>query len=430
VNYPIVHRRQFVIAKQEQRKNERWLTRSLDDGYILSYDADLAVSTVEHVTTIGTKLGEGRCATGRFLVIEWPYLYPDALGLLAAYFNETTISSSQALLGGPVHPPIVPRGINWDPDTRSPLIRRLRRDQRLHIPTLTVERIDTQLKPMPSYEAARDALARNLQSAVKEISASGRKIVLALTGGKDSRTLLAAMLTMGVKFEAMTFVLPNAPFEVPIAKRICKHFGIKHTAVSPNGNYPEKLARWKEHAFEGYNEVDKDLILTDQFRIFGPEDVVIRGGGFEVGQRFFSKHLAGLGFDASGEEIASRFKGYAPHVPQALDSWLEWRRGADSGLDLIDSFYLDQRAGGWLPAAEQGLDCLPPLSFHPANSLAVYDALITPTVHQREDYQLQIDAIQIMEAKLLRWPVNAPSWREPYRWFKNRARRAVNYLSR
>jgi hypothetical protein len=72
----------------------------------------------------------------------------------------------------------------------------------------------------------------------------------------------------------------------------------------------------------------------------------------------------------------------------------------------VDSFYLDQRIGGWLAAIEHGLDLLPGRSFQPVNSLPVLRALVTPGIEERLSGELQKDAIRRMAPELLRFPVN------------------------
>ena len=94
-----------------------------------------------------------------------------------------------------------------------------------------------------------------------------------------------------------------------------------------------------------------------------------------------------------------------------LDDWLAWRRCHSNGLDLVDSFYYDQRVGGWSAAIQQGLDLLPGISIHPANSPRCLNALMTPDPKERIERRLQRETIFLFEPKLLRFPINPPpSW--------------------
>lgn len=58
-----------------------------------------------------------------------------------------------------------------------------------------------------------------------------KKIGLALSGGKDSRTLLCALLRLDIKPECVTWSYSELDPEVKIAKKICNRFGLKHKYI-------------------------------------------------------------------------------------------------------------------------------------------------------------------------------------------------------
>ncbi|HYG27244.1 MAG TPA: hypothetical protein VD906_10080, partial [Caulobacteraceae bacterium] len=139
---------------------------------------------------------------------------------------------------------------------------------------------------------------------------------------------------------------------------------------------------------------------------------------------------AGLNYESEGATIADRFAAHAPHAPGQLDAWLAWRREHPNGLDLIDAFYLDQRIGGWLAAAEQSIDFTGALSFQPASSAAALDALLSPPQADRAESRLQMAVIRQLAPGLLKFPMNQKTWPTRVRAQMLRPARAVRRLVR
>lgn len=407
INGNEVHRRQFIVTRL--KPSAGWDSLPLPDGFFLVHHPEAFVTRREGTYTIGIELPGGG---GRFARIAWPYLEVDVGGMLGVFYDRERLeaSSSPALLydnrADPVVPPLPRNSINWFPDGPIPRTRRLIRDQRLHLPTMTAEAIDRIITPLGSFEAARRGLAEALTEAVRGLPRSSR-IFLALTAGKDSRTLASALAAAGIAFETYTQTYPSiAPADITIAQAISRHLGVRHHLISPSGHSREVLNAWEHHSCHAVHDADNAFFPADQYGFVRSGDVLVRGGCFEVGRRFYDWALSGLGFpEACGQEIARRFEAAPDRIP-ALDRWLEWRRANDCGLDLMDAFYLDQRVGGWLAAIEQGLDMLPAVSLHPASSMASFRALMTPPVGERLSGKLQVETIRALAPGLLKWPFN------------------------
>lgn len=414
-----LHRRQFLISRSEAPSG--WHSVPLKDGWFLFHHPEALVEKRDNYYTIGTRLpGEG----GRFAHLEWPYLTVDVGGLMGVFYDQKheCASSSLALLsknhtGVSVAP--LPRNlINWFPDGPLPGVKRLLRDQRLHLPTMSPEWFDRKITPLGSDLEARKALAEALTESTLAIP-SDKRLFLALTGGKDSRTLAATLLAADIRFETYTQVYPGiARSDVKIAKAISKHIGVRHHLITPDGYNQDILKAWENHTCRAVHDADNTFFPSGQYNFALSDVVLVRGGCFEVGRRFYSERLNSLDFtNVTGQDIVDRFQSASDKVA-GLDEWLEWRRKHDCGLDLIDSFYLDQRMGGWVSAIEQGLDMLPSISLHPVNNLNSYRALMTPAIDDRTSEKLQIETIRELAPNLLRWEFNPKSiyskWLRPY----------------
>jgi hypothetical protein len=285
-------------------------------------------------------------------------------------------------------------------------------------------------------DEARVIVAEELTATVRQAAADAGTTYLALTAGLDSRTLLAALLAAGVRFEVITQVVHN-PMDVRVAARICRYLGVRHHVVEPQPRDEARWEAWRKHAFGSYCDADDNLLIPhNQYRFLGHDAILIRGGCFEIGRRFMVPTLHDLTFEnATGEIIWQRFEGDRPADPDTvrfLDEWLALGRQRHDKLDLIDAFYNDQRVGGWLAAVEQGLDLLPGASVQPANSDRVKEALLAPSPDERTAGSLQRMVVQDLEPRLMRFPVNPKpiTVGRVVRAARSRAGRAVRLLGR
>jgi hypothetical protein len=421
-----LHARQFILARQVHLINPDWLVQDIGNGWLLSHAPDLTLERSGADLIIGDNVqlpGGGQMArAGRYCVITYPLLQPDAAALFNLYFclrdKDSFITSSPALAQrlGAQHAPgrhLAWSGMNWNPVPGTPLkdTRRLLRDQVLNLESLAVTfRPEAALVALPGAQLALQILCENLQATARGLTQNGQ-LFLALTAGLDSRTLAAALLSSGVKFDCVTQNFKGVKkADIAVASDICRYLGIRHHVIEPilTGNTASHI--WRQHTLASYSDADDNLLLNaDQYRFLHKDTILIRGGLFETGRRFYQWKFPTLDFaTATGNALFRFFESTATDdlAVGALDTWLQWRRAHDNGLDLVDSFYLDQRIGGWLAAIEHGLDLLPGRSFQPVNSLPVLRALVTPGIEERLSGELQKDAIRRMAPELLRFPVN------------------------
>lgn len=451
------HRRQFLLGSDlpdlgrdlGQDLGEGWVRHVLPDGLTLLRHQDLSfredpdgslvlgdwLPTVAGEPTVET-------AAGRHVRIVWPFLEPDPCALRSVYVlpgNSTPlISSSPGLLahvcGLTRADRELRRRINWVPGPDTPLsgVYKLLPDQRIHLPSGRVETAVVPLTPAGSVAEATGILSTALGHAVVAAAGEGTRVLLALTAGLDSRTLLATLLSRGVVFEVVTQVV-KSPADVRVAAQICQYLGIRHHVVGPVQGPPDVLEAWRAHTLTATRDVDDQRLLPQhQYRFLTKGTVLIRGGCFEIGRRCYARTLEGLSWEtATGQALWARFETGCPDpaTVAGLDRWLDFRRAYPGGLDLVDAFYRDQRAAGWLASIELGLDALPGRSVQPANARAIMGALLTPPPTDRRAGILQHRLIQSLEPCLLRFPIN-PRGLDRYTTSANvRFRRALRLLA-
>lgn len=402
---PRAHRRQFLISRTAR---PGWLAIALPEGLVLSYDAALPVHREGEKITLGIRTPD---RAGRFAVVDWPYIYPDTGGLLAIYYGAEGIGSSQALLGAKPKPVIEKSGLNYFPvpGSRFRDVRTLLRDQRLHIPSGAAEFNDRAPMRLAGFDVARETLTESLVETCRVLSKSAGRVLLGLTAGLDSRTVMACLRAGGVPFEAVTQTFPGMDrTDVDTARQLCKRFGVTHHVMTPQRYDQDDYETWRRHTGEGFNDTDMHWFPLQLWRFLRPDDLFLKGGCFELGRWRYGRAFDGMDWvTATGERIVAALG--ASHDAEVLDEWLGWRRSHPNGLDLVDGFHLDQRIGGWRGCTEQSKDALIGEFIHPANSPAAFNALLTPSLDERIGGRLQRELIRRLEPGLLDLPFNTPS---------------------
>jgi hypothetical protein len=346
----------------------------------------------------------------------------DAAALLATFFTTgpsgTFVASSPALAGelsGLERRDTFPldwRGINWmaAPGSRYKQLRKLFCDQRLHIASGRVESDPWTIEPHGSPDAAAASFAKHLVQAAGAMASRYGTIHLALTGGLDTRTFLAAFLAAGVKFKVVTQAFPGVDLaDVKTASEICRRLGLDHNVVEPLPASQQRLDDWLRHTGGSVQDADAHhLIPGDQYRFLAAGDLLVRGNCVEICRRWYDFKFRRIRHRLNGQAIWAAFDGRPPDpwFAATLDEWIAWRTAHPNGLDLVENFYLDQRVGGWVAAAEQGLDMLDGCSLQAINSLAFYSDLMSASNHGRRTGEIQKRGIRLLAPALLDFPLN------------------------
>jgi hypothetical protein len=454
----IPFRRQFVVARAAVALDESWREVPLDGGWILSHQADLTVSVDRSdpgrtEVVLGTLLcrdaatGNG---AGRYVRISGPTVTTDPVALLSVYHGShgdaRAIASSPALvmraLTGRMLPPDIKtpldhRGaINFVPvpGSRWHGVRRLFADQAYDLATGALSRSPQGIRPLESFDAAVDVAAEGLTTFMRELSErTPGTIYLPLTAGRDSRTLAAALLAAGVRFETMTFRFVGKPdIDATIAGRISRAIGVRHQVLQLETLVPSRSEPLVEIVGGAYDDWDiSHLFPGNGYRYLKGGDAMLVGGCFAIGRRVYNGYFEGLDFErATGAEIWEQRSGTAgpPELTTFLDDWKEWRSGHLAGLDWSTAFYVDQRLTGWRAALEQGYDLLDATALHPANDAQVLSAFITPGPAEQASAALQSALIERLAPELMRFPLNPVPLARRLRRLPRRVARAIGSL--
>jgi len=459
-----IHRRQFVLGPGPWREYPDWAVLQLPGCGVLSFcptlpvevvadaggttwallgvalqsdparldpSAEIAVAPTAMVPQLGTTW------SGRWALIGGGKVYPDAAGLLGCYFwNQPPrgrsaacwVSSSSALLGRAaaeygssrnLHALAHECGMDWFPPPWSSFsaVGRLLPSQLLDLSQGRAQPRSwlPDVAPRGSYEQTVGEVAQQLVTSLGRLASrlESQTVWVPLTGGFDSRLVLAAALQAGLPVRTYTNYrarMSIADLELP--ERVARTAGVPHEWHRPGRPLPHAEREYDQHSAGETAGVDRGYFARGQWDFAGPRDCVLRGGGFEVGRCYYYRRFATIPGSAPppAATIAEGLR--EPSGTPAQAALAEWIATAEQsrvpGLDWRDRLYLEQRLAGWLSAVEQSLDLAFPERVHIANSAATYSLLLGLPEDVRASSQHQRDLIALLFPPLAKLPFNPP----------------------
>lgn len=410
-------KKQFAILKQALPDPEL-RSLALPGGWVLNYQKDLQVQTtkdgrfvllglawqflpekkspLEELETLCRccpgkisqeqvlEAEESWC--GRYVLLFDGTVYADTSSLIPVFYSAQGVASDCTLLaelGGQTRhnyemPPH--RIMNWMPGPRTQYegVRRMLPSQLYRYTTgelLFRPLLAQQYTPIPEEEkrvdriiACFDASLRNMQAALP-----GTKLLVAITGGHDSRTLLALAKHAGVDLDAFTLLYDDIfADDVTIPQELCRAEGIRHHLV-PRTAQPDAAAREQEYLDHISGLVYDEDRLYYANRQFEPlveqfgQVALLRSGVWPNVMEWYRRSFTptGPGFDCYDWFGARKGSLEA----KALDEYFAWQAAhPQPGLSACNVFYWDQRNGCWLSEIEAGFDLIDGVvSLQPAN---------------------------------------------------------------
>ena len=190
----------------------------------------------------------------------------------------------------------------------------------------------------------------------------GRPSFVPVTGGRDSRLVLAAALRAGIDFTAVTGGPPDSP-DVRVARRLCEAAGVPHELLGadPHGDMygePLRAARIVRLGAGGTATL-ADAAGFPLGPRGGPLPLWHSGQGGEIARAYYG---TGEGLDRDGlvDRLYRRFVGRRPGrreilsregeaiVRADLGGWVDEQLAAGAApTDVPDLFYLLGRMGTW-----------------------------------------------------------------------------------
>lgn len=472
-----LHRRQFILGPRPVKVAADWHTEPIDGYGHLSYSPELPVARVPNgdrsaayllglaVQTAGNESPQDELQTataqsvsrqyrswaGRWILLIGSQLHMDASGSLGCFYTfypqsggerALWVSSSAALLrevldidDKPLRSIHHSVGIDWypPPGSRFESIRRLLPSQILELPAgaLLPRPILLPSSTHLSYEEALDGMQGDLVGAIRRVADRSGGLWLALTAGHDSRTQLAAAVHAGVRVRTYTHTNKYMrDHDRVIPPKLAAAAGMTHEFYAGGSHRRDLLAVFDDHTAGHSIDRDRYYFARGYFGWSQPEDIILRGFGFELGRCNYWGRFPGPGPRTDLPNVDVILKGMGERsrtARQPLQEWIAWTRAhPEPELDWRDRFYLEQRLAGWASSVEQARDLVEGHSFHAANSNA-YQAHVLSVPEQKRCRSLhQEDLIKRMAPQLLSWEFNPPD--PPYRRAIRKALLATEYL--
>jgi len=459
-----LHRRQFLLAPRPVAVAEGWTSEALGPGLHLHRCPELRVERTEDAEGRGwillgravetnpirpaplASLAAARSAAvpdlrhdwaGRWLLIgplegQSGRIYPDASALLGCLYcrdaeGELWVSSSPALLAE--HAPGVVealgdpraltynRGVSWYPPPRARFaaMRRLLPSQTLCLQEGSVEAraLMPPIDPARPPELARAEIAQRLVTVLRRLAAaSAEPLWLGLTGGYDSRLMLALAAQAGLPLQPFTRVTPR----MTVADRVlppalARIAGYPHRLTYASALREDRRPLLRRHALDHLSEGDARPVLSGERDALG--GISIGGHGFAIAGGFADWRA----LPAEPTPVAAAVDAFLRRAGEPAESparagltaWLDWiRETPQPHLDWRDRLYLEQRQAGWLAAKEQVSDLNAVERVPVLNSARLYALILGIDAGARRGSDLQRDLIATALPVLLSLPVNPP----------------------
>lgn len=446
----MIDNKQFVIMT-DTFENENFKSIKLSSGKILSYHYNLpiqfeqdnngaakfcilgyAFQTDEHR---GFPIDEIRAASenddinniveswaGRWLLIYENTIYMDACGLLGCFYTSTGIISSSIhclntiLKQKTISPRIKHRfGLDYfpGPDTPYPYIKRLMPSQTLNITDMTCgkrvliiprtyenndERIDDILQ-------CTKTLFHNLQ---KQYDG---KIMVPLTGGYDSRTLMALLEYSGIDYSLFTLEHDNIDEDdilLPplLAEIVNKNYTYTKREGSPS---PQLYQEYDLHCAKMAIDEDRSFYAYGQYPGKTEKTAVLRAGIWECAWGKYYKRIHKCGTNISKYEDKYVNIRCRNDMRASLKKWLKHAKQDEQNIALPNRFYWEQRIGCWLSSVEQSLTIIDHMdSLQLCNCNRLLSILLSFDLETRRDKQHQLKIIEKACPRLLEIPFASP----------------------
>lgn len=229
------------------------------------------------------------------------------------------------------------------------------------------------------------------------------KVAVALTGGNETRFLLAAYRQV---IDQLTFVTVSAPStqrDVELARRLAKRFNLRHIILPLREADAEQQLSWHYatgHCVTGPNMVSHPTIEP----LLGQFDWFLGGLGGEIGRAFFWREQDTPESIMGAQELAPRFgMPLNGDVVDATERWMESVAGSDA-LTKLDLGYLELRMSAWSAAqtyAQSFID-----HEHPLINRDVYALMLNLPPEAKRGNVLIKSAIEQLWPELAEIPIN------------------------
>lgn len=340
------------------------------------------IKTFSGRTTIEDVYNEEKTWCGRYVLIVNDWLFLDFCGTLGVFYSDDMrLSSSYRILceqigTGVIYPDTLKGLMNFVPGPLTPsvLVKRLMPSEIINIKT--GEKRVRPLNPDGVWNAKNNQerineLEKYFTCSLKNMAKHFPDSVfwLALTGGKDSRTLLALLESSGIDYKAFTCwheCISEADLVLPpkLAKAIGKPY--KFIERRKDNYSPNRADEYRRHTGGMADDADKPMYVYGQYQKLDPEHqvVLLRSAIWpcscsRLKDKFSRKEILQMDKYFDTTKVFLNAKKHELYC-KALQLWEDLinHDAINKGINLWDRLMIEERHGAWLSSIEQGFDLM------------------------------------------------------------------------
>lgn len=341
------------------------------------------IKTFSGKTTIEDVYLEEKTWCGRYVLIVNDWLFLDFCGTLGIFYSDDMrLSSSYRILceqigTEAIYPDTLGAGLmNFVPGPLTPsgLVKRLMPSEIINV--RTGEKRVRPLNPDGVWSAENNQ--ERINELEKFFTCSLRNMAkhfpnsvfwLALTGGKDSRTLMALLESSGIEYKAFTCWhehISETDLVLPPKLADAVHVPYKFIERRSDNYSPSRAEEYRRHTGGMADDADKPMYVYGQYQELDPQHqvVLLRSGIWEHSCYFYKKRFtqrAAMTMEKNFD-MARVFPSFSKHelYRQSLSQWqkLNESDSVNKGINIWDLLYVEQRLGAWLSSIEQGFDMM------------------------------------------------------------------------
>lgn len=426
----MIDSKQFYIDRNATTNRTAWISYPLKDGHYIHLQEDLNIifqqdgailigyawqidpqrqSPAEEmsvllqksdITTVDVfEIEKTWC--GRYLLIVNNWIFLDAIGSLGVFYGDNTISSSLKILceqeSLPISYPKIEHGHLPDffPGMQTPYpgIRRLLPSQIYNISKQQVITRPLLIDHFPQQKKDDySTFIRLFENSIKQIYIlfSDKNIEIALTGGRDSRALVALVENSNIQYNTFTLWHSHiSDADIAIPAKIAKSVHRTHRLIKRNAkNYSESRRLdyqrhtagmavdedWEFYSYGQYQQVRKD----------GKDAVILRSSIWEIACEYYTMVCG-----EKAQDIEYLFPGIKTNSAfrKSIEEWQAMVQEDKNNqfLTLVTRTFWDLREGCWLSSIEQSFDLMDGIiSIQPLNSRLFLSLLMSFNLDNRK----------------------------------------------
>ena len=252
----------------------------------------------------------------------------------------------------------------------------------------------------------------------KLMIAANKKFELSmpLTAGWDSRTLLGASKSISseVYFYTLQYrALNPKSHDIMIPQKLLRTLGLRHNLIDCRKEVPEWFRELYEQNSSLAHMDDWGKIAYGMMDAYPPEKVCLKGNCSEILRCFYYKHGKHPEI-VSPDQIIALESGWdaIPFIYDPISAWLNEARevSAQTGMDILDLFYMEHRMGSWQAQSQLEWDIVQE-AYTPFNHRGLIELMLgAPSKYRRSpNYLLYKMMINILWPEAMKQPINPPT---------------------